>query len=232
MEVIIVEGVPTKTHAEKLMQWTKMIFLLQLAYFVYRLTTVPNHWIHYMIGFVVCGIYVPLCGYESAKKMNHRNLFLFIVTQCFFSFVVLFDIITVALGLSMLQDMCDECYVQFTAKDECELVGSNNESVVINRDSNVYVEDCLNLPNNTEIAIYMFFMSCLFSSGCWAIVVARRARKEKYVVAQIVHIAPDVECQVAEGDVEGAVEEVADVEYQIVEGNVEGAVEEVSAVVD
>jgi hypothetical protein len=218
MEVLIVDGVPTKTHAEKLMQWTKLIFLLQLGYLTYRLTSVPNHWVHYMIGFIVCGIYIPMCGYKSAKKMNHRNLSLFIGTQSFFSFLALFDIVAVTVGLTVLQNACEQCYAQFTAKDECELADSNNESVVIS------IESCLNFPDSMEIAIYMFFMSCILFTGCWTIVVAQRALKEKYVVAHIVHVAPNVERQVPV--FEGAVEEAVHVV------DFEGAIEEAVHVVD
>ena len=211
MEVIIVDGVPTKTHAEKVMQWTKIIFLLQLAYFAYRLTTVPSHWIHYMIGFIVCGIYIPMCGYTSAKKMNRRNLSLFIGTQSFFSFLALFDIVAVTMGLTNLQDACKQCYAQFTAKDECEIVGSNNETVEISVDS------CMNFPNNIEIAFYMFFMSCILFTGCWAIIVSQRALKDKYVVAHVVHAAPNVERQIPvfEGAVEEAVEEAVEVAVEV-----------------
>ncbi len=70
----------------------------------------------------------------------------------------------------------------------------------------------------------MFFMSCILFTGCWTIVVAQRALKEKYVVAHIVHVAPNVERQVPV--FEGAVEEAVHVV------DFEGAIEEAVHVVD
>lgn len=187
MDVIFVDGIPTKSSAERLMYCTKVIFTIQLVYFIYRMLTVHEHWIHYIIGFVICGVYIPLCGYQSAQQMNRRHLSLFTGTQCFFSFIALFDIMNYTLDLYLLQDACEQCAEEFSTSKKCILEYSEEADVTI------WVEQCTALPSLAQIVVYMVFMSCIAFSGCWAALVARSVGTEKIVDAYLVQHVPDVE---------------------------------------
>ena len=187
--LVIIDGIVTKSSSDYLMQWSKFLFAFQLAFFLYRVfyLNVPHHLMSNAFMFVLCGIYIPLCGYNGAKKTKHRLLKIFSMVQTFFSLMSIFNIITFATNLTLLEDACEQCIGEFHYYDECELEYSSELNITIG------VEDCENLPSITQIAVYSFFMSCIAISGCWTAVLASRVVTEKHVEAVLVENVPDIE---------------------------------------
>tara|TARA_B110000285_G_scaffold235599_1_gene318484 strand:+ start:209 stop:892 length:684 start_codon:yes stop_codon:yes gene_type:complete len=187
---VIVDGIVTKSSSDSLMQWSKFLFAFQLAYFLYRVfyLNIAHHWVSNVFMFVLCGMYIPLCGYEGARRTKHRLLKTFSTVQTIFSCMVIFNIISYAINLTLLEDACEQCMGEFQYSDECELAYSDALNITIG------VKDCKTLPSITQIAAYSFFMSCIAISGCWTALLARRVVSEKHVEAVLVeNNVPDIE---------------------------------------
>ena len=188
-DLVFVDGIVTKSSSDSLMQWSKFLFAFQLAFFLYRVfyLNVPHHWMSNAFMFVLCGMYIPMCGYEGAKKTKHKLLKTFSTVQTFFGFMAIFNIINYAINLTLLEDVCEQCMGEFRYSDECELENSDGLNITLG------VEDCENIPSITQIAVYSFFMSCIAISGCWTALLARRVVTEKHVEAVLIENVPDIE---------------------------------------
>jgi len=188
-DLVIVDGIVTKSSSDSLIQWSRVIFTFQLAFFLYRVfyLNVRHHWMSNASMFVLCGIYIPLCGYEGVKKNKHTLLKLFSTLQCFFSCLAIVNMIIYSTNLTILEDACEQCMGEFRYSDECELQYSDELTVSIG------VEDCEKIPSITQIAMYSFFMSCIAFSGCWTALLARKIVTEKHVEAVLVEHVPDIE---------------------------------------
>ena len=211
VDLVIVDGIVTKSSSDSLIQWTKLLFAFQLAFFLYRILylNVPHHWLSNAFMFVLCGIYIPLCGYEGAKKTKHTLLQTFGTVQTFFSCMAIFNIINYATNLILIEDACEQCAWEFAYSDECDLEYSDELNIVIR------VEDCENLPSITQIAVYSFFMSCIAISGCWTALLARRVVTEKHVEAVFVEHVPNIEHVVDVPDIEQVVQVVLQEEESV-----------------
>jgi hypothetical protein len=210
-DLVFVDGIVTKSSSDSLMQWSKFLFAFQLAFFLYRVfyLNVPHHWMSNAFMFVLCGMYIPMCGYEGAKKTKHKLLKTFSTVQTFFGFMAIFNIITFATNLTLLEDACEHEY-------------SSELNITIG------VEDCENLPSITQIAMYSFFMSCIAISGCWTALLARRVVTEKHVEAVLVENVPDIEQVVLQEPITVSIAEQGTLE-SIIEEEEEPIVEESQA---
>tara|TARA_B110001452_G_scaffold255911_1_gene248771 strand:- start:968 stop:1657 length:690 start_codon:yes stop_codon:yes gene_type:complete len=193
-DLVFVDGIVTKSSSDSLIQWSKFIFIFQLAFFLYRVfyLNVPHHWMSNTFMFVLCGIYIPICGYEGAKKLKHTLLKTFSTVQCLFSCMAIFSIITYASNVKLLEDACEQCMGEFRSSDECELEYSDELNITLG------VEDCKKIPSITQISVYSFFMACIAFSGCWTALLASRVITEKHVEAVLVEHVPDIEHDVVQ----------------------------------
>jgi energy-coupling factor transporter transmembrane protein EcfT len=216
-DLVIVDGVFTKSYSNSLMHWTKIIFIFQLLLFVYRVFYLDAYWLTYMIVFVICGIYIPLCGYKSAKKANHKYLRLFSTIQCFFSILTIFNVVNYVINTSLIEDACKKCAEQFKNSEECDFVFYDNNDVIITS------ENCEHLPSTEELAIYSFFMSGIVFSGCLTAFIALKITREEVVEAVLVNSVPDIEVDILEPvRLAQVVQQLPEVDTDALESIVEG----------
>ena len=190
-EVIIIDSTPSKTSAERLKCWTKVMFLLQFSYFTYRVVYFPSHWIQYLIFFTFCGIYIPSCVYKSSKTLNRNKLTQFIGVQCFLSITTTIDIVFILLNLEFLHNACEQCHPEFQQVDYCRVdirTFPQTENTIV-----IAVEDCRRLTSITRIVLSIFLRCCIVCYGLWSIVMTRQILHEKNAIGHLIDFVPDIE---------------------------------------
>lgn len=192
-EEVVVTGTLVKSSLERVAQWSKLLFLLQLVLFVYRMCTKydSSDPIGFICTFVLFGIWLPLCGYSSASARDRACLSLFACVQGVLSVVGLFQVWESTRYQTMLQDGCEHCTAIFEhGLERCKYgVGHNNDWITINR------SDCQHFPSMAEIACSAILMTSISCAGCCAALSARQMLNDNHVVAQIMESVPEVEVE-------------------------------------
>ena len=208
LEEVVVTGTLVKSSLARVAQWSKLLFLLQLVLFIYRMWTNydcsydPSYDSSEPFGFicmfVLFGIWLPLCGYSSASARDRPCLALFACVQGIMSVVGLFDVWKTTQYQRMLRDGCKHCTPIFDRGSEtCQYgIGHNNDGINIDR----YM--CQHFPTLGEIACRAFMMTSISCAGCCAALSARQMLNDNHVVAQIMELVPEIMELVPEVEVE------------------------------
>ncbi len=99
MEEVVVTGTLVKPSFERFAMWSKVLFLLQLILFVYRMLTEydSNKLFVFICTFSLFGIWLPLCGYSSASALDRTCLALFSCVQSGLSLIMLLVLLMLVL---------------------------------------------------------------------------------------------------------------------------------------
>lgn len=190
LEEVVVTGTLVKSSFERFAQWAKLLFLLQLVIFIYRMSNnryESSEPIVFVCTFVLFGIWLPLCGYSSATARDRACLSLFSWVQFVLSLWELFNVWDNAMQLSILQDGCDYCAVVFDRGTKtCQYMGDNGWITISQH-------KCKHFPSTTEIACTAFLTTLISGTGCCAALAARQMLNDNHVVAQIMETVPEIE---------------------------------------
>ena len=190
-EQIVVTGTLVKSSLERVGQWSKSLFFLQLVLFIYRMWTDydSSQLFVFICTFVLFGIWLPLCGYSSASSRDRTCLTLFAGVQGFLSVGWLVHVWETTRYQTLLKDGCEHCISIFEHGSEtCQYgIGHNNDWINIER------SECHHIPSTAEIACSAFLMTSISCAGCCAALSARRMLNDNHVVAQLMELVPEVE---------------------------------------
>ena len=193
VEEVVVTGTLVKSSLERVGQWSKSLFLLQLVLFIYRMWTDYDSSgpIGFICTFVLFGVWLPLCGYISASARDRACLSLFAYVQGVLSVVGLFNVWETTRYQTMLQDGCEHCTPIFEhGSQTCQYgIGHNNDWININR------SDCQHIPIMAEIACGACLMTLISCAGCCAALSARQMLNDNHVVAQLMGSVPEIEVE-------------------------------------
>ena len=191
-EEVVVTGTLVKSPFERIAQWSKLLFLLQLVLFVCRMCTKydSSEPIGFICTFVLFGIWLPLCGYSSAYARDRACLSLFACVQGVLSVVGLIQVWESTSYQIMLKDGCEHCTTIFEHGSEtCQYhFRHNNDWISIHR------SDCHHFPSMAEIACSAILMTSISCAGCCTALSARQMLHDNHVVAQLMEftIRPSV----------------------------------------
>jgi len=185
MLVQVVTAVPIKTSGEQLITCTKILFVLQLVYFICTLYGYAVSENTGIVLFLVGGLYVPYCGYSGAVDNSSElkpSLTLFIWGQCCLSFFILFDMVTLLYNLDDITEGCKACFYFFAKyRSACRYR-------VQDRLLTLTHQTCSQFPTN-------FIVSCLLMAfisftGYYAAFMAFKIQKDTTVYVQVVQTVP------------------------------------------
>jgi hypothetical protein len=141
--LIVVAGVPVKSHEEITYRWTFALFWANFTYFIYRCTIYneQNQLLSVCFSFIVCGVCLPLYGYNAVKKNKKAVVRFFTVVLAIIS---LFGIVSALSSIGFyyeLSDMCDDCeHVFENGEQNCNVSFVKNEVLYVTDD------ECSKIP--------------------------------------------------------------------------------------
>ena len=191
MEEVVVTGTLVKPSFERFAMWSKVLFLLQLILFVYRMLTEydSNKLFVFICTFSLFGIWLPLCGYSSASALDRTCLALFSCVQSGLSLIMLFNVWETTMHLLNLKDGCEHCtHIFESGAETCQYGTGHNKDWL-----NIKQAECLHFPSMAVIAGTAFLMTSISCAGCCAALTAREMLNDNHVVAQIMESVPEVE---------------------------------------
>jgi len=145
-QLIIVNGVPVKSHEEITHKWVCTLFWANLIYFIYQCNIYHERrqLIAVSFSFMICGVYLPYYGYAAVKK-NKKNAIRFFTIVL--SMLSLFGIVSALSSIGFYYELCDMC-------DDCADVfedGDLNCNVSFAPDKVLYIteDECSKIPSES-----------------------------------------------------------------------------------
>lgn len=189
-EEVVVTGILVKSSEERVGQWCKSLFLLQLVFFIYRLCT--NYDPSELFVFICMFVYlfsVLLCGYSSASARDRFCLSLFVCIQYFLSVVWLVNVWDTTRYHAMMKNGCEHCMPVFEHGTEtCQYHFRHNNDWI-----NIQQAECRHIPSTAEIVCRAILMTAISCVGFCVALSARQVLNGNHVVAQIMKSVPEVE---------------------------------------
>tara|TARA_B100000780_G_C21060343_1_gene426148 strand:+ start:357 stop:926 length:570 start_codon:yes stop_codon:yes gene_type:complete len=183
-QLIVVSGIPVKSHEEIAQKWIFVLFWANLFYFVYlcNLYNEQNQLLAISFSFIICGVYLPFYGYKAVK--NNKTRFFSIIL----SMISLFGIVSALASISFyysLSEMCADCKDIFENGDiDCNVAVTKNEVVYITAD------ECFAIPAETTFLTQHLLKFVVNSIGMFTACTVTDKRKPAPVIMTVADI-PD-----------------------------------------
>lgn len=144
-QLIIVDGIPVKSHVEVTQKWTLALFFINLIYFIYQCNIYheQNRLLAISFSFVIGGVYLPLQGYVAVQKNNQNMIRFFSIILCMIS---LFGIVSALSSISFYYEISSLC-------DNCTFVDSDCYVRVTDEELYITKDECTSLPPETTFLV-------------------------------------------------------------------------------
>jgi hypothetical protein len=144
-QILVVKAIAIPSQTEYVLKWVKILMLINAVQYACN-SVMFDDLLFQTFAFVVCGVYLPWCGYKSFKLKNKCGITSFVCSQCCIS---LLGFVTVMSNVSFyvtLIGFCKDCEDIFEAGNTSCIVGITNEyDVTLNGN------ECGSIPNLVKI---------------------------------------------------------------------------------
>jgi len=157
--LIVVTGTPVNDAMAEARKWSILLFLSQLAYFLFNASTKlyggdedsASSVLTHAFTFCLCGVYLPLALYNNARRKNTRLV-------CFISMLILLcSLMTVLFDLNSIctfydiQQICQDCQDDFRDYNgTCDMTmqgAQQNYAVTVTQD------ECESVPDSSMVIV-------------------------------------------------------------------------------
>jgi hypothetical protein len=145
-QLIVVAGVPVKSHEEITYNWAIALFAAHLMYFIYMCNVYDdkNELMSLSFSFLICGVYLPFYGYNAVKKNKQGALRFFTIILPIISLLGIVSALSSIGFYYELTDICDDCEDVFED-------GGQDCNVSFARDGQLYLtaDECSKIPDES-----------------------------------------------------------------------------------